>query len=144
PVDALAAAPRAPRQKAAGEQWNILATVTQRWQANREHREPVVQIGPERLGRDRGTEIAVSRRKDSHIYFLGSRLTDGRYLTLLQYAEQLGLHRKGHLADLIEQDDSVVGRPEHARLVAGRTGEGAAPMTEQLTLQQGLRKRCAV
>ena len=51
----------------------------------------------------------------------------------LEHAEQLGLERKGHVADLIQEDDAGVGQLKHARLAhAPRPGEGSLLVAEEL------------
>ena len=69
---------------------------------------------------------------------------DAADLAFLQRAQQLGLDRRRHLADLVEEDRAVAGHLEEAGLVADRTGERAPHVAEQLGLEQRLRERRAV
>ena len=50
----------------------------------------------------------------------------------------------GQLADLVEQHGAVAGRDEDAGALAGRAGEGAPHVTEQLALEHPFRQRAAV
>ena len=61
------------------------------------------------------TLVAQIRRKSAST---GVVLPTGRDLALLQHAQQLGLQRQRHLADLVEQDRAAVGQLEEA--LAGR------------------------
>ena len=61
---------------------------------------------------------------------------DRRDHLLLQSPEDLCLHRKRHVADLIEKQRSILGIPERARAVAGRSRERALHMAEQLAFEQ--------
>src|SRR5690606_14608997 len=63
---------------------------------------------------------------------------------LLQDAEQLHLQRQRQLADLVEEERAAVRLLEQARLVARRVGERAAPVPEELALEQVLGDGAAV
>ena len=63
---------------------------------------------------------------------------------LLQHAQQLGLHRRRHVADLVEEERAAVGQLEPARALADGAGERPFLVAEQLALQQGLRQGGAV
>ncbi len=58
---------------------------------------------------------------------------------LLQHAQQLGLHRQGDLADLVEKDRAAVRQLEPALALADRAGERSFLVAEQLALQQAIR-----
>ena len=62
---------------------------------------------------------------------------------LLEEAQQLGLQRQRHLADLVEEHRAAVGLLEQADLALARVGEGAALVAEQLALEQGIGQRRA-
>jgi len=70
--------------------------------------------------------------------------SDAADLVLLQRAQQLDLHRGGHLADLVEQQRPAAGSLEQARSVLRRAGERTARMSEQLALEQRLGDGSAV
>src|SRR5712671_121383 len=55
---------------------------------------------------------------------------------LLQSPEDLCLHRKRHVADLIEKQRPILGVPERAGAVAGRSRERAPHMAEQFAFEQ--------
>ncbi len=62
----------------------------------------------------------------------------------LEHLQQLGLQRRGHLADLVEQKRAVIGVGEEAGARGGRAREGALDVAEQLALEQVLGKGGAV
>jgi hypothetical protein len=68
----------------------------------------------------------------------------GPHDSVLQHAQQLGLKLQRHLADLIEEDRSAVGRAEKPVARTRRAGKGAALMAEHLGLQQLMRNRRTV
>ena len=55
----------------------------------------------------------------------GARVADRHDLALLQHAQQLGLHRERHLADLVEEDRAAGGGLEQAAVILRRAGERA-------------------
>src|SRR5919198_4378781 len=67
-----------------------------------------------------------------------------RELAVLQDAQQLGLRRGMHLADLIQEDGPAVGLLELAQLLALGAGESAGLVSEQFAFQQFVRDGCAV
>ena len=68
------------------------------------------------------------------------RAADALERLLLEEAQQLGLQRRHHLADLVEEHRAAVGRLEQAALLLPRVGEGAALVAEELALEQRLRE----
>jgi len=70
--------------------------------------------------------------------------SDGQHLRLLEHAEQRRLRRKRQIADLVEEERASSGCLDQALPVAIGAREGAAPVTEQLALDQLLGERTAV
>ena len=68
----------------------------------------------------------------------------GRTVALLERAQELGLQRERHLADLVEEERAAVGLLEEARRALLGVGERAAHVAEQLALEQRLGHRRAV
>ena len=62
----------------------------------------------------------------------------------LQHAQQLGLHRRRDVADLVEEQRAAVGLLETALALADGPGERAFLVAEQLTFQKGFREGGAV
>ena len=59
-------------------------------------------------------------------------------LALLEHAQELGLHRERHVADLVEEQRAPVGQLEAAGPRPHRAGERPALVAEQLGLEQAL------
>ena len=55
-------------------------------------------------------EVAVGRRDDPHVDADVARAADALERLLLEEAQQLGLQRRRHLADLVEEHRAAVGR----------------------------------
>ena len=86
----------------------------------------------------------VRRSDDSHIHRNGARATDPLQLTLLQHPQQLHLHRRGHVADLVQEQRPTVRQLEPSLAPGARTRERALLVTEQLALDQALGHRPAI
>ena len=75
---------------------------------------------------------------------IGCLAADALELALLQHAQQLGLHRRRDVADLVEEQRAAVGELEAAELALDGAGERALLVAEQLALEQRLGERAAV
>ena len=73
-----------------------------------------------------------------------ARAAEAHELALLEHAQQLGLDRRRHLADLVEEQHAAVGLLDASRLGGDRAGERAALVAEQLRLEQLVGQRRAV
>ena len=101
------------------------------------HVQPVVQILAELPADHQLVQVAMRRGNDAHVdrHRLGA--AHRANLIVLQHAQQLDLQPHRHVADLIEQQRAAVGGLEQAFLRAGRAGEGALLVAEQLRLRAG-------
>ena len=116
----------------------------QRRQRDRDDVDPVVEVLAELALRDELRQVAVGGGDDAHV--------DGRLVVaadpaddlLLDRPQELDLHGRRRLADLVEEERAAVGLLEEAALLAHRAGEGAALVAEELGLEQRLRQRAAV
>ena len=73
-----------------------------------------------------------------------ARAAEPHELALLEHAQQLGLDRRRHLADFVEEQHAAVGLLDASRLGADRAGERAALVAEQLRLEELIGQRRAV
>ena len=74
----------------------------------------------------------------------GARAADALELALLEDAQELGLHQRAHLADLVEEQGAARGLLEAADLGRRRAGEGSLLVTEELRFEELLGQRRAV
>src|SRR2546421_476916 len=68
-----------------------------------EHVEAVVEVLAELLAGDRRREIAVRGRDHAHIGLDRARAAESLELALLENAQELRLHLRAHLGDLVEE-----------------------------------------
>src|SRR5688500_3820769 len=102
--------------------------LAQRRHAQREHRQAVVEIGPERAFAHRAPQVAVGGGYDAAARDATLGLADALVLAILQHAQQLRLHLERQLADLVEEQGAVGGILEETRLGRLRAGKGAFDM----------------
>ncbi|MNI65794.1 hypothetical protein D3C73_1213170 [compost metagenome] len=127
-----------------GQQRDILGTLIQRRDLQVHHVQTVVQILAEFVFRHRLLQIAVSGGNDANVNVQIAVAAQRAHLALLQYAQQLDLQRKRHIADLVEEQRAAGCRLEQPFPAADRAGKGPFGMAKQLGLQQLLRQRTAV
>ncbi len=89
-------------------------------------------------------EIAMRGRDDAHVTAHRHVIADALEHAFLQHAQQLHLHRRAHVADLVEEQRAALGDLETALAGGHRAGEGAFLMAEQLALEQLGGDRAAV
>src|SRR5687768_13843543 len=78
----------------------------------------------------------MSRRDDPHVDCALSRFSQAPDAALLERSCQLGLQRRWHLADFIQEQCAAVGFLEKTSSVPDGTGESASREAEQFTFQQ--------
>ena len=77
--------------------------------------EPVVQVLAELPLVDASCQVAVGGGDDAHVDLDVSLPPTRSNSPLLQHAQQLRLHRRRHVADLVEEERAAVGQLEAAR-----------------------------
>ena len=124
------------REEVLGEQRDVLAPLAQRRQHDRDDVEAVVQVLAEPALGDGLGQVLVGGGDDPDVGLQFLEAADAAEAPLLQHAQQLHLHHRAHLADLVEEDGALLGDLEQPLLVAVGAGEGAAHVAEQLRLEQ--------
>ena len=97
-------------QESGGQQGHILPPLPQRWDLQREHVEPIIQIHTKFSALGHGHQIPVSGSDHPNIHgdLFGSAYP--AELPLLEHAQQLRLEVEGELANLVQKDGSSVGQ----------------------------------
>ena len=120
------------------------AALAERGHGRLDDLEPIVEVFPELAAQHHLFEVAIGRGHDAHIdvdALVAAKLGE---LGVLQDVEQLGLQRRLHLADLVQEDRPEMGLFELADASRRRAGEGALLVAEQLALEQLRRQRRAI
>src|SRR4029079_5245500 len=116
----------------------------QRRHADRHDVETEEQVFAKLLLGDSSLEIAMRRRKDSHVGAARLRAADALEGLLLKDAQELNLHVETHVPDLVEKQRAARGELETADARRERACERAFLVTEQLRLEQLAWNRGAV
>ena len=119
----------------------ILHVLGERWSADEEDCEPVVEIGTEVAVVGMLCERLVSCGHNPDIDFDGFVVTDALQLSTLDKAEELGLQRQRHLADLVKEQRAAVCSFDSANSALNGPSECAPGVSEELGLKKGLRNR---
>src|SRR3954463_1494099 len=130
--------------ESAEKRHDVLGTLPQRRDPEREDGEPVIQIFAEATFLGCLAQIAVCRGKDAHVDGDRQRATEAGDFPLLEDAEELRLQIERQFANLVEEERSFLRLLEAARAARGRAGVGALLGSEQLALEELRRNRGAV
>src|SRR6266850_1607328 len=106
--------------------------------------EPVEEIFPEGPARDGRGQVPIRRRDDPHVRLQRARSAQALEFALLQYAEELRLHDRAHLRDLIQEQRPARGLLDPSDLARKRSRERSLLVAEELGLEKLLGKRSAV
>ncbi len=114
----------------------VFQPVPQRRHEDRHDVEPIVEVFAELARFDLFFQVAIGRGDEADIDRQRLGAADALELSFLQDAQQLGLKRRGNLADLIEEQSAAVGLLEAAEPMIDGSGERPLLVSEQLGLQQ--------
>ena len=128
-----------------GQGRQVVTALAQRRHLQWHHVDAIEEVFAEFAALDQRFQRAVRGGDDSYIDGDQPCRADRLDFTVLQHAQQLGLHRQRHVADLIEKQRAAIRELELAGLAASpRAGERAFLIAEQLRLQQRFGNRRAV
>ena len=123
---------------------NVGLALAQRRHQDADHLEAMVEVLAELTGLARLLERLVGGGHDPRVDADRRVAADAREHPVLEHVQQLGLERRAHLADLVEQDGAALRQLELALLALMGAGERATLVAEQLGLQQIVRDGGAV
>ena len=96
----------------------------------------MVEIAPEVAGSNQLLKVTMCGHENAHIDGGGLGGADALDLALFQHAQQLGLHGRRHIADLVKKESAAMGLLEFARVALGRAGKRSFLVAEELALDQ--------
>src|SRR4029453_3382998 len=123
---------------------NVPRAFAQRRNADREYRQPKIQIFPELLRGDRRLQLAVRRGNDADVDVKRLRAADTFEPLFLERTEDLCLEPQREIPDFVEKQRAAVRELKSARFAGGGPCKCALFMTEQLRLEQRIGNRRAV
>jgi hypothetical protein len=129
------------RREVLGDGGDIARPLAQRRQRDREHEHAVEEIvGKGAFSRQR-VEITVGRDDHARVDDDRPLAADPFELAFLRQSQQLGLHRRRDVADLIERQRAAVGLLERAEMPRGGVrGSGAPPAPCRCRSRRGCRR----
>src|SRR5690606_33384568 len=116
----------------------------QRWKLNRYNIQPVKQVFPEQSFFHHLVKIHIGGCNHTDIDLHGFLGADHIKLLFLQHAQQLGLHSKARVADLVEENRAPVCSLEEARPRFSCARKRAAYVSKEFALQQRIRDTAAI
>ena len=142
--DLLAVARRHLLQKMQRERHDVLGTLGQCRNAQRDHVQTVIQVLAKQALGNALVQAAVRGGNDAQIHVDGLGRAHGPHLALLQHAQQFRLQRQRHVADFVQKQGSAACALQQTLVVVGGAGECAFAVSEQFRFEQRLRYRGAV
>src|SRR5690349_21052146 len=133
-----------PRGEVRSQQWNVFAALAERRHLDRNYVQPVIKILAECSALGAFRQVAIGSGDDPDVDAYGPGTAHALELTLLEYAEQLGLESRSQLAHFVEENRAAFGDLELPSLLRNGAGECAFLVAEQLAFEQGLGERRAV
>ena len=133
-----------PNEKVVHEWRDIFATVAQRRNGNDERPQSEIQVFAKRSRLDSLAQITVRGGHDSSVDLdtpFGAHAPD---FAFLESPEELGLHGRSNLADLIQEDGTAARNLEKACFVSDRTRKRPSCVAEQLRFEECFSERSAV
>ena len=119
-----------------GQLRDVLAALAQRRQPQPHHVEAVQQVGTEAALFHQRLQRLVGGGDHPHVDADQLAPADAEEFAFGQHPQQPGLQRRGHVADLVEEQGAAVGLFEAPELALGRAGEGTGLVAEQFGFQQ--------
>jgi hypothetical protein len=126
------------------EQGDVVEAFAQGRDVEADNVDAVEEILAEEAGGDARGQIAMGGGDEAYVYPPAPIAADRSHLTVLEYAEELCLHRERQLRDFIEKERPSVRPFEEARAIRGRAGKGATDVAEEGRFEEPLRDRSAI
>ena len=122
------------REQVRGKSRDIAHALAQGRQLHLQHPQAVEKVFAEALLRHRLRQVLVRGRHDAQVHAQVFTSTDAREDLLLHEAQQLHLHGRRHLRDLIQEQRATGGALDVALPGRGRSGEGALSRVRRVPL----------
>ena len=123
-------------QEVLHEDGNVFGTLRQAGNANFDAAEPVEKVLAKTPGKNFHAEVAICRGNHSHVHFLHFGRADALDLSILNHAEQLGLHLQRRFTDFIEENSPVICVFEQTWVRLRCARERAANVSEELAFEK--------
>src|SRR6187549_3292652 len=128
----------------AEERPNVFLTLLKRGKRDRDAVQPVVEVAAEHATLDEILERCVGRRNQAHVDLTEVVPAHGSKLARLENAEERRLRGRRQLADLVEEQGTLMRRSDEPLAGGHRTRERPSLVPEELAVDERLAHRAAV
>src|SRR5260370_40508173 len=111
---------------------NIFPALPQRWQRDRKHIQPVVEIAAKFVALHHFDQIPVGRGYEPNVHLVSPSAAQALELLLLQDTQQFGLQGLRNIAHFVDEQRPSVRQFETANLLRYGSGERASLVAEKL------------
>jgi hypothetical protein len=143
-VDGFIHSPGKLLDEVADQKGNVLLTLAQRGDVDREHIQAIVEIHSKFLLPHHSGQIPICRGDQSGVCPQGAGTPQALKFPFLQHAKKLRLEFERNLTHLIQENAALVRQFEAADTLRYGAGEGAFLVSEHFAFQQTCRNRRAV
>ena len=126
----------APAKEVRSEDWNVFDPLPQRRQSQEDRADAEVEIAPESILLDQPCQVPMGRRDQPDIHPTVLYISEAPEASFFEDLEQLGLHRKVHVSDLVEKQRAAVRDFQQSDLARDRSGERPFFVTEEFGLEE--------
>ena len=131
-ADRLAGVAGVPVREVGHEEGDVGGPLPERRHFNREHAQPIEEIGPKRAARHGGFQVPVRGGDDADVHLDRACRAEALEFPFLENPQQGELRVGLQIADLVEEDRAAVGDLEAAEAPGQRPGERSLLVAEQL------------
>src|SRR2546423_172445 len=124
------------------EERDVIRSLAERWQANRDHFEPIEEVLAELRLCNHPIDVPAGRRQDPDIHLLILIPPHRGEGESLQHSQYLGLKPRVEAANFVDEQRAPARLLEAAAPPIGCAGESATHVAEKFTLHQSGRYRC--
>ncbi len=122
--------------KWASEERDVLAPLGEGRQPDLDAAQPVVEILAQAPLFDHDSRFAIRRRDEANTHPLGLLRPDRPHLAVVDHAQELRLEAQVEGLELVEKEHALVRLAQQPAAVAVGAGERAAPVAEELALEE--------
>jgi hypothetical protein len=126
------------------QQHDVVTALAERWNVDRENRQPEKQIAAELALIDGRAQVPVCRRDNAHIHRNRTLAANTIDRFFFNGPQEFALDRQRQFTNLIEENGPHGSQFELAQTAIARARESPALMTKQFILNQGFRNGRAV
>src|SRR5206468_2412070 len=127
------------RDEMRDEAWHILESLAQRRQRDAKHVDAVEQILPDPARTDQLVQISIRGHENARVDRHRANATDPPELATVENLQELRLHLRTHLGELIEEQGAAVSELKEPWLFGHGARKRASLVPKELALQQVIR-----